>query len=54
MLEWLTENYQTILILAVVAGIIVLDIVYLVRKKKKGGICGSCDGCCEKCAKHHE
>ena len=45
MLEFISQNLATIIISAVVFAVIILDIVYLVRKKKQGkNICG-CNGC---------
>ncbi len=47
MLEWISANLSTIIISAVVFLIIALDIVYLVRQRKKGkSLCGNnCAGC---------
>lgn len=47
MFEWIVSNLSTIIICAVVFAIIILDIVYLIRTKKKGkNLCGSnCAGC---------
>ena len=59
MLEFIAENLSTIIISAVVFAVIILDIVYLVRRKKQGkNICecsgcnGSCSGCSGQCGKY--
>ena len=52
MFTWLAENYMTVIIIAVVAALIIADIVYLIRQHKKGGLCSgcqSCSGCCQSC-----
>ncbi len=53
MFEWISSNLSVIIICIVVFAIIILDIIYLVRTKKKGkSLCGgSCSGCsmCGEC-----
>ena len=52
MLEFISQNLTTIIISVVVFAVIILDIVYLVRKKKQGkNIC--CDGQCSNCTGCH-
>ncbi len=47
MLKWFASNLSTIVILAVILFIVILDIVYLIKSKKKGkNLCGcNCSGC---------
>ncbi len=52
MLEWVTSNLSAIIICIVVFAVIVLDIIYLIKTKKKGknlcgGNCAGCDMCGE-------
>ena len=61
MLEFISQNLSTIMISAVVFAVIVLDIVYLVRRKKQGKNiceCSGCNGCCSgysgQCGKYSE
>ena len=35
MFTWLAENYMTVIIIAVVAALIIADIVYLIRQHKR-------------------
>ncbi len=48
MLPWLQENLATILVCAVLAGVVALIIGYLVRQKKQGK--ASCGCNCASCA----
>ena len=59
MFEFVSQNLSTIIISAVVFAVIILDIVYLVRRKKQGkNICecsgcnGNCSGCSGQCGKN--
>ena len=57
MFEWLAENLMTVIIIAVVAAVLVLDVIYLARQHKKGGMCSGCQGCsgcsdCKGCGSH--
>lgn len=47
MIEWVIENISTIIIISVVFLVIVLDVIYFIRMKKKGKkLCGNdCSGC---------
>lgn len=45
MFEWLSENYMTVIIIAVIAAVLAWDIVYLIKKRKKGGLCSGCGNC---------
>ncbi len=53
MLEWIASNLSVIIICIVVFAIIIFDIIYLIRTKKKGkSLCGgNCSGCamCGEC-----
>ena len=51
MIEWFAENFITIIITAVVAAVLALDIIYLIRQHRKGGLCSGCQGCsgCGEC-----
>lgn len=53
MLEWIYSNLSVIIICVVVFTVIILDIIYLIRTKKKGkSLCGgNCSGCamCGEC-----
>ena len=57
MFEWLANNYMTVIIIAVVALVLGLDVIYLIRQRKKGGMCSGCQGCsgcsnCKNCGSH--
>ena len=46
MIDWLQENLITAAICLVIAGLLVLAVISLVRKSKKGGKCScGCEGC---------
>lgn len=49
MFQWLTANVWTIVICAVLIGIVTVIIISMVRKKRKGKSvvcnCGNCKGC---------
>lgn len=49
MLQWIAENLWTIIICAVLIGIVAAVIISMVKKKKKGKSvvcsCGNCQGC---------
>ena len=49
--EFILDNASTIIISAVVSAVILLDIIYLVHKKKQGKNICECSGCsgCNKC-----
>lgn len=49
MLAFISDNAATIIISAVVLAVIVIDIIYLVRQRKKGK--HICSGCCENCGR---
>ena len=61
MFEFISQNISTIIISAVVFAVIILDVIYLVRRKKQGkNICecsgcngGGCSGCNGVCGKNH-
>ncbi len=46
-LNWLAQNYGTVIICAIIVGIFALLIVSLIRDKKAGksSCCGGCAGC---------
>ncbi|MDR1693562.1 MAG: FeoB-associated Cys-rich membrane protein [Oscillospiraceae bacterium] len=46
---FLTENIGTILVGLFVAGVCALIVRKLVRDRKRGKTCGSCDGCAGGC-----
>lgn len=58
MLQWISANFWTIIICAVLTGIVAAIIISMVRKKKQGKSvacnCGSCKGCAMhgSCHKH--
>jgi hypothetical protein len=43
-----------IIILAVLAGLIILALAFMRKRRKKGGCCGSCSGCRESCSHRME
>lgn len=46
MVSWLSENLGTVLISAVIAGLVVLAVICLIRNRKKGRNCScGCEGC---------
>ena len=49
MLQWIASNIWTILICAVLIGIVAAIIISMIRKKKQGKSvvcnCGNCKGC---------
>ncbi len=47
MLEFILNNASTVMISIIVLAVIILDMIYLVRQKKKGK--HICSGCCESC-----
>ncbi len=54
MFEWIASNLSVIIICIVVFAIIILDIIYLVRTKKKGkSLCGGNCSDCSMCGGCH-
>lgn len=56
MLEWLTYNIGSILLLLILAGGVTALVVYLIKQKKQGKSscsCG-CQNCAMKCCCHQE
>lgn len=56
MLNWLAQNWGTILVCVILAAVIVLIIAWMVRNKKAGrssccGDCKACTGACSSCGK---
>ncbi|MCL2024116.1 MAG: FeoB-associated Cys-rich membrane protein [Oscillospiraceae bacterium] len=50
MQEFITENIGTIIAGGVVIALLAWAVVYLLRKKKRGGCAGcDCNGACEGC-----
>lgn len=45
MIKWLSENYITVIVLAVLAAAVAGVLISLVRKKKKTGSAGCTCGC---------
>lgn len=46
MIEWISNNIGTIVVVAIVIAIVVLLSISLVKDKKKGkSCCGGCRGC---------
>ena len=56
MLQWIVSNIWTIIICAMLIGIVAAIIVSMVRKKKQGNsmvcICGNCKSCPMSCSCH--
>lgn len=46
MLNWISENFVTVLVAAIVAVLVVLAVIGIVRNKRKGNKCScGCEGC---------
>lgn len=56
MMTWISENIATILVGAILAGVVALVIVHMIRNKRKGrSSCGcGCSGCPMSGACHHK
>ena len=50
--DWIASNIGTIIISAVLIGIVAAIIIYMVRKKKQGKSVACNCGCCKGCAMH--
>jgi len=50
LLDWIAENRANIIVVLIIAAIVTLDIIYMIRQKKKG--IGACGNVCANCAHH--
>jgi len=46
MISWISENIGTVLISAIIAGLVALAVISIIKNRKKGKKCScGCEGC---------